>query len=264
MCIICYKPAGAKFPTKKQFKTMFRHNPDGAGFMTLNAGPGDAGGVLIKKGLMTYSEFRQAFQDTKPDQSRPYIFHFRIATHGGVNEQMTQPFPLTPETRLLKATGALCDVGVAHNGIIPLTTDARKMSDTAEFIRDYMTRITQGGRCFDDITLNIIEACISSRMAILTAAGEVHLLGHGWKKDGGLYFSNDSYIDYYSKPAKKAARKAALYTWNDPGEAEPYSIYDDADGDLYSYCDGYCSACKFLEPCWGTGAGGADIGINSL
>ncbi len=262
MCIICYKPAGAKFPSKKQFKTMFRRNPDGAGFMTLNIGPCDAGGVLIRKGLMTYSEFRQELAQFPEDYKRqqPFIFHFRIATHGGINPEMTQPFPLSPEVKDLKSTGFLGTVGVAHNGIIQLCADARKLSDTAEFIRDYMTRITQEGRCFDDITLNIIEACIGSRMAILTSRGEVHLLGHGWRKDGELYFSNDSYIDHYSKPAKKAARKQAMYTWEpDP---EPFDDYES--DDIYSYCDGYCSTCKFLEPCWGTGAGAADIGINSL
>lgn len=233
MCIIAYSPTGAGWPSKKQFKTMFKHNPDGAGFMTTSAA-----GVVVKKGFMTYSEFRQALSEYKPVEfDRPFIFHFRIATHGGINPEMTQPFPLSNSNRMLKSLDGVAAVGIAHNGIIPVTTDARKMSDTAYFIRDYMTRIYDSKRGFDDITLNIIEACIQSKMAILESGGRVHILGRGWKKDGQLYFSNDSYIDYYTRSAKKKKRKAA--NWE---SLEDYGT---------NWCTGECGACPHIRDCWG-------------
>ena len=248
MCIIAYKPVGAKFPTKNQFKTMFRNNPDGAGFMF-----SDGDSVTIKKGFMTYSEFRNAFAPYKDMTDNAFVFHFRIATHGGVNEAMTQPFPLSAKSKKLRSTDTRAAVGIAHNGIIPLTTDARKMSDTAAFIRDYMTRIYNPQKGFDDITLNIIESCIASRMVILEPSGVAHILGHGWKKSGGLYFSNDSYIDYFST-AKKAKKTAALYSTWDNG----YSF-----GDMYDWCDGECNACRLFPQCWDTSAP-TDGGINSI
>lgn len=138
MCIIAYKPAGAKFPSKSTIKTMFRNNPDGAGFMY--AAPD---GVHIVKGLMSVSAFMQALSQIKHDTSIPVVMHFRIATHGGYSESMTQPFPLSNKNKRLRALNTICDVGIAHNGIIHMCNDAKKISDTAMFIRDYMTRLPQ-------------------------------------------------------------------------------------------------------------------------
>lgn len=257
MCIICYKPYGANFPTKKQFKTMFRQNPDGAGFMYHRPG---APAVILKKGFMSYSEFRQALTAEKLTAADAVAFHFRIATHGGITPEMTQPFPLSARRSQLTRLSTSADVGVMHNGIISMCGDAKKMSDTAEFIRDYMTRLcpenTPLEKRFDDRTLNIIEACIGSRMLILTADGNAHILGHGWKKDGALYFSNDSYIDYFAKSkAKKKSTRAAsvVYSWDD-------DLYD-AD-DAYNWCDGYCESCRLKSQCYDTFAA-ADVGINN-
>lgn len=247
MCIIAYKPAGERFPTKNQFKTMFRRNPDGAGFMTIVNNQ-----VVIKKGFMTYSEFQNALTPFKKDHGieKPFVFHFRIATHGGINEAMTQPFPMTSSTKKLRALESACDVGIAHNGIIPICDDAKTISDSALFIKLYITRLYDSKHGFDDITLNIVEACIDSRMLILESSGEVHILGYGWKKENGLYFSNTSYQDY-SKPTKAKTTASCNYaSWD-------YDTVSD------NYCDGYCSACPHLSQCWDTSAP-YDIGINSI
>ncbi len=250
MCIIAYKPAGAAMPSKKQFKSMFRHNPDGAGFMYI-----EAGRVQIVKGLMTYSAFQNELAKVKSRTESPFVFHFRIATHGGINQSMTQPFPLTDKKSRLRSLRQSADVGVAHNGIIMLCNDARKMSDTAQFIAQYMTRICTGARPFDDINLDIIESCIDSRMCILEASGAVHILGRGWIEDGGLMFSNSSYLDYRTtkKNSQKAAKNSFYYS--------PYSW--DMFGDSSDYCDGYCSTCKLQAQCWDIDAA-TDRGINSI
>ena len=250
MCVICYKPAGALMPAKKTFKAMYRHNPDGAGFMYL-----DGGKVQIVKGLMSYSAFQNALAQVRDKVDSPFVFHFRIATHGGISPEMTQPFPLTSSGRQLRATRTTADTGIAHNGIIMLCNDARKMSDTAQFISQYMTRICTGRAPFDDINLDIIESCIDSKMCILEASGAVHILGHGWLEDGGLLYSNSSYLDY--KTTKKAAHKAAK---NDYYYA-PYSW--DMLGDSSDYCDGYCNTCTYRAQCWDTVAA-TDRGINSI
>lgn len=253
MCVICVKPAGANFPSKNQFKTMYRRNPDGAGFMFLRAG---ADAVEIRKGFMSYSAFRNALSAEKLSAADTVIFHFRIATHGGINRGMCQPFPLSNKKSALTATSYKTAAGVAHNGIISMCNDARKLSDTALFIAQYMTRLCPENkpdkRRFDDITLNIIEACIGSKMAILTSSGDVHILGRGWVTEGDLIFSNDSYIPIAKK--KNSTKYYAPYSWQD----EIYTDYSDA-----TYCDGYCSLCKFQNQCWDIVAD-TDRGINSI
>lgn len=264
MCIICYKPAGANFPTKTQYKTMFRQNPDGAGFMFRRAGQDT---VTIKKGFMSYSAFRQALAAEKLTTADIVAFHFRIATHGGVNKEMTQPFPLSNKKRALTATTYTSDTGIMHNGIISMCNDARKLSDTAQFIAQYMTRLCPQdkplSRRYDDITLNIIEACIGSRMLILTGAGDAHILGRGWITDGDLIFSNDSYIDHL-KAWKKSRKSSALYDWGVYGIYGDGGWYDEEPTaqDFVNYCDGSCETCRLYSYCWDTKAP-TDYGINS-
>lgn len=253
MCIIAYKPAGAKFPTKNQFKTMFNNNPDGAGFMYA-----DNNAVHIVKGLMNYQEFTQELSKVKHLVNNPFVFHFRIATHGGVNKGMTQPFPLTDKTKKLRALRIDCDTGIAHNGIISLCNDARDISDTALFIKRYMTRICATKNPFDDINLNIIESCIGSKMAILEASGRCHIIGRGWKTSGDLYFSNDSYIDWFSGSSRKSRKK------HSKSYHDFYSLNNQYDIDPIAFCDGHCTTCYNYDQCYGTYTASYDRGINSI
>ena len=229
MCIIAYKPVGVSFPSKKQFRTMFENNPDGCGYMFA-----DNGKVTIRKGLMEYDEFKRAFKaDLFGRIDIPVVFHFRIATHGGINRAMTQPFPLSSKTKKLKALNTCADVGIAHNGIIPLTYNARDISDTALFIKNYMPRLSEHG--FDSIALDLIESAIDSRMAILESCGKCHILGANWQICNGIYYSNDSY-----KERKWKVKSNSKYL--------PYS-YDSFD---YSLCDGNCDYCTNKLICFGT------------
>lgn len=261
MCIICYKPAGANFPTKNQYKTMFRQNPDGAGFMFRRAG---ADTVTIKKGFMSYSAFRNALAAEKLTPADDVAFHFRIATHGGINKEMTQPFPLSNKKRALTAMTYTSDTGIMHNGIISLCGDARKLSDTAQFVAQYMTRLCPAdkplNRRYDDITLNIIEACIDSRMLILTGTGDAHILGRGWITDGDLIFSNDSYIDRWKSYKKN--RKNAVYDWGVYGTYGGWYDDEPTAQEFSDWCTGECDECKLHNYCYGTDAP-TDYGINS-
>lgn len=238
MCIIAYKPAGTPFPTKKQFKAMFENNSDGCGFMYA-----DGGKVHIVKGLMEFSEFKREFQTIRARVDLPVVFHFRIATHGGVNKAMTQPFPLTAKTKKLKALRTSADVGIAHNGIIPLTCDARDISDTALFIKHYATRIFHDG--IDARALDICEACIDSKMVILEGNGSAHILGAKWETVNGVHYSNSSYKtrQYY-------------YTGKGKNVKWYYSADDGADGfDLtFSCCDGECDYCRNHDYCFSSHA----------
>lgn len=185
MCIICVKPAGEKFPSKKTIKTMFRNNPDGAGLMY-----SDGQKVTIQKGLMTFGEFWRALQAVRDDK-KTFVMHFRITTHGGTSQGMTHPFPLASDEKQLKKLNITSTYGIAHNGMIDLTSEATKISDTALFVKKYMYPLFKGG--VEDYKLDLIEESISgSKMAILDRTGHVDLLGC-WEEDEGLYYSNATY-----------------------------------------------------------------------
>ena len=238
MCIIAYKPAGVKLPNKKTFRAMFENNPDGAGFMYA-----ENGRVYIQKGFMEYNEFRRAIKPLIGRNDLPIVFHFRIATHGGINARMCQPFPLAKREKTLKLLNTSCDIGIAHNGIIPMTMDAREISDTALFIKKYACRILENG--IDSISLDIIENCIDSKMAILENNGKCHLLGYGWKTENGIHYSNDSYKARKYKVSYTTARKTAIYDY----DSQYY--YNDS-YNTGAFCDNDCSVCGYKKYCFST------------
>ena len=56
---------------------------------------------------------------------------------------MTHPFPLSNQPGRLRRLDQSCHIGVAHNGIIRLTSDPnnKRYSDTAIFVADYLSQI---------------------------------------------------------------------------------------------------------------------------
>lgn len=183
MCIIVYKPKGKKVDLNT-LKTCYNHNSDGCGFMYPTKK-----GVKVEKGFMNYNDFVSAVE--KVDNNKPIVYHFRIATHGGVCEEMTQPFNVS-ERLIDIVTGGVSDFGLAHNGIIKLTKDARGISDTALFVKEYASYLLNG----DERAYKAISALTdNNRIAIMEKNGNVHLLGE-WQKDKGIYYSNDSYKEY--------------------------------------------------------------------
>ena len=237
MCVICYKPSGKPFPSKTKIKTMFRNNPNGAGFMY-----SDGQSVYIQKGFMTLGEFNSALNKVKEHIEYPFVLHFRITTNGGTSKGMCHPFPLSADIKELTATRATTDIGIAHNGIIPLTSHASQISDTAQFIRQYMTKLIHTESDIDSDMLDIIEACIDSKMAILTASADVHLIGKFTQDGNGIYYSNTSY-----QKKKKPLKLSSKYT-----DCDCYDY-----GYTYNYptympnCDGYCRWCKYEIDCIG-------------
>lgn len=229
MCIIAYKPQGIEKISNNRIKAMFNNNSDGAGLMyPINDK------IYIKKGLMTYQEFKKEYDKIKNIKDVPLLLHFRIATHGGTNREMTQPFPLSSNIAELQALELYSNIGIAHNGIIALTSYATNISDTAEFIKRYCTKLIKNDIIDCDI-LDVIESSISgSRLAIMTRNGNVYLLGD-WMQVDGVYYSNESYIDYSKRAKQKQIDCLSGYIsdYNLPG----------------LYCDGLCNNCNYAELC---------------
>ena len=190
MCIICVSPARTLQPSISQIKTMFMNNPHGAGYMYARDGR-----VHIHKGFMDIDSFLSAIKAEHFTAKDSVVYHFRISTQAGVNPEMTHPFPLSNRLLHMKALDVECQCGVAHNGIIRLTSDPtqHEYSDTALFITRYMAQMVHG---LDDLKdaqlLNRIERLAGSKLAIMDGSGYIATVGN-FINERGLLFSNDSY-----------------------------------------------------------------------
>ena len=195
MCIICVSPRKVRQPSLATIRTMFRHNPHGAGYMVARNGK-----VEISKGYMDVDSYIAAIRAEHFTAKDAVVYHFRISTQAGVNPAMTHPFPLSNRLEHMKALDVTCDCGVAHNGIIRLTTDPtnREFSDTALFITDYLSAIIRRSDDLkDENVLKLIYKLAGSKLAIMDGSGYIATVGH-FINERGLLFSNESYeIDRY-------------------------------------------------------------------
>ena len=195
-------------------------------------------GVCIHKGFMKFNDFNKALAPLKK-QNIPVVMHFRITTHGGTSPQMTQPFPCTSKTKKLKKLDTISRVGIAHNGIIDMTRDAKDISDTALFIKRYASYLIKDADYYKDERIaRMIEEMIGSKMAIMSSDGNVEILGKGWEHtNDGMWYSNESYDPnywgrYYSKSNTKSYGN--YYDWGDWYGDEFDDWYDSKHSDTFT------------------------------
>ena len=134
MCIIVYKPQGKEMPSKEILQECFRCNHDGAGYMF----PED-NMVRIRKGFMTFEEFyKELMSDyTRIGANKAFVMHFRIGTQGGNIPENTHPFPLSRNMEHLRALEVKAKCGIAHNGIITLTSSSHTRDYDSRLFRHY-------------------------------------------------------------------------------------------------------------------------------
>lgn len=192
MCIICSSPSGIPQPTDLQIQAMFEANPHGAGYMVARGGK-----VQISKGYMDAQDFFHAVRYENFTADDPVVYHFRISTQAGVTPAMTHPFPLSKNIEDTRILDCSADVGVAHNGIIRLTSDPRdrKYSDTAHFVSEYLAyMIRDPSDLRDQKLLRSIQSLIGwSKLAIMDGSGYIATVGDWITESDGLLFSNHSY-----------------------------------------------------------------------
>ena len=193
MCIICVSKPGVRQPDENTIRTMFYRNPHGAGYMFARDGR-----VEIRKGFMRLDEYLRAIREEHFTAADSVVYHFRISTQAGVNPEMTHPFPLSNQPARLRQLDLRCRIGVAHNGIIRLTSDPNndQYSDTAIFITDYLSHIIR--RCADlrdQRVLDSIFQIAQSRFAIMDGGGYIATVGK-FIDERGLLFSNASYLPW--------------------------------------------------------------------
>jgi len=210
MCIIAIKPTGMNLQSEEILKECFKSNPDGSGFMYNNGRK-----VVIKKGFMSYKDFKNAIDSVPDIISKTVVMHFRITTHGGTSQQNCHPFPLSKHKRDLTKLNATTNLGIAHNGIIPIDVKDSTISDTMEYIK---TRLYKHYRWdkefyFSSKTLCKIEKEINSKMVFLHPDGSFEKVGN-FVEDEGYLYSNYSYV----------AQQTYVYNYNyQSKEVEQYS-----------------------------------------
>lgn len=192
MCIIAIKKAGYPIPDDSILETMFNNNPDGAGFCYNHNGK-----VVIQKGYMTFKAFSEALKRVSENidiYHSSMMFHFRIATHGGVKPALCHPFPLSKKISNLKRLYVQSDLAIVHNGVIPIEVKGA-VSDTMEYIR---TSLVKRANINSEFYKNkkqrkaILAEINNSKMAFLDCEGNVYTVGE-FIEENGIMYSNSSY-----------------------------------------------------------------------
>ena len=193
MCIICVSRSGVRQPGEATIRAMFLNNPHGAGYMFARDG-----WVTIHKGFMDLDDYLRAIREEHFTAADSVVYHFRISTQAGVNPEMTHPFPLSNQPARLRRLDQSCRIGVAHNGVIRLTSDPnnKRYSDTAIFITDYLSHIIRRRADLrDQRVLDSIFQIAQSRFAIMDGGGYIATVGK-FIDERGLLFSNASYLPW--------------------------------------------------------------------
>lgn len=228
MCIIACKPIGIDMPDTDTITNMWYSNPDGAGFMYNHDGR-----IHISKGYMELNKYLEAIDKLakKIDLTRTgVVMHFRITTHGGTKPENTHPFPVSDSLPMLKKLNVSAKLGVAHNGIIDITTRSKDISDTMEYVMSQLAPLSRALPKFyeNKDAMLMVKNAIDSKMAFLTPEGKIYTIGDFNSKNGILY-SNHSYEAYW-----RSMRYGRFNTWDEDTNSWDTYSYDNWGGYTYS------------------------------
>lgn len=250
MCIAIYN--NKDLLTKKTLQNCWNSNDDGAGMLWVQDGQ-----LQVYKQLKSFKAFFKQYQEVRKVTDK-VVLHFRIRTHGVVDERNIHPF-IVDET-----------VGFVHNGIIQeFSYGVSEFSDTwhfNEFLKDMPKNFTKSNS-----VMTLISEFIGSynKLIFMSNDNEVTIVNEKagfW--DGESWFSNKSYLDptlrYYGhklQTTTKTTNANVDYSskdWNDY-----YNAFDDEyvnPSDTLGYCldcgielmkgygddlvSGQCSMCK--------------------
>jgi len=177
MCVIVYKPKDVTID-RETLHDCYLSNPDGIGYMHY---PNGDRRVRIHKGMDIESLI------TELDEiDGEAVIHFRLATHGEVDEANCHPYPVTHDESILGADDVTVRAAIAHNGIIRKWADQKdKWSDTARFVYRYLAHIPRNKR---HKALKKHAKNDGQKFALMNAKG-VRMYGD-WEQVDDVWFSN--------------------------------------------------------------------------
>jgi len=178
MCIIAAIPTGVTI-SKETLNRCWVNNPHGGGFVCT-----DGAQVLIYKEMKSFENYWASFEAARnkyPDSS--FICHFRISTHGKINEENCHPFFVTGK------------IAFCHNGIISNAPTSKDCSDTVMFNETILKNLPDG--FLENIaTLALVKQYIGygSKLAFITHDNRTIFVNESagvW--DAGIWYSNTGY-----------------------------------------------------------------------
>lgn len=210
MCIIAAIPAGKQI-SKETLNRCWQNNPHGGGFMY-----SDGKKVVTHKEMSSFKRYWKAFVAAKEaHQNSGFVCHFRISTHGKINETNCHPFLINQQ------------LGFAHNGIIYAAPNSNDYSDTYMFNEVILKNLPKNFLANTAIVSMIAEYIgRGSKLAFLNWKGDISLVNEKagtW--DDGIWYSNSgykaaNYFDYggtkstsvYGTAAVNTTAKTTAYT----------------------------------------------------
>jgi predicted glutamine amidotransferase len=237
MCIAILNTAGTI--KQKTFKHCWDNNPDGGGLAyAIN------GKIKIVKELKCWKELYKQYEIIRSENPEANILlHFRIATHGKINETNCHPFLVNKSLTFI------------HNGMIygKGLEQSKEFSDTYLFNQTILKRLPQTF-LKNEAILKLLEEYIGfSKIIFLTGGNDWVILN----EDSGYWIGDN----WYSNKTFKAQPKL-VYSSFPQATKNSYFDYKSknylsedignwaSESETYSPKETYCDCCN--ETCEGT------------
>lgn len=215
ICVIVYKPSGVDVDMSV-LKECFNRNPDGGGVMYAEDGV-----LKVAKGFMKWRSLKRYLKRMTDEKKTglPFVFHFRIATHGSISPPNCHPFHIHE------------GMAMVHNGVmsnIPIAKDS-DISDSEAFIQLYVKGLSYDLGMGSLITIEQLEHGSplndlydrfvgSSKLLFMDGFGDVAIVNESlgyWEKTGsgkGMWFSNRMWKPVVVHAAKKTVTSHLGYS----------------------------------------------------
>lgn len=212
MCIAILNTKGVTLK-RELLNNCWKNNGDGAGILYAKDGQ-----MQVFKEMKSFDNFYDEYLRVRKEVSKQNIvLHFRISTHGKVNETNCHPFLVSDQ------------LGFVHNGMIYDVPTSVDYSDTYMFNEEVLKNLKDDFE-YNETILDMLESFIGmgSKLVFLNSYDDFAIVnekaGH-WNM--GCWFSNNSYkqvndwVDYGGKKVKKSSM--GYGSFNTYGSFKPYS-----------------------------------------
>jgi predicted glutamine amidotransferase len=221
MCIAILNKKEATLK-RELLKNCWDNNGDGAGLLYID----NKKQMKTFKELKSFDVFYQEYSRVKKSYGkRNIVIHFRISTHGKIDETNCHPFLVND------------NLGFVHNGMIYDVPTSKDYSDTYMFNEVVLKNFTEGFE-YNEIILDMLEGFIGgSKLVLLNSNNDYAIVnekaGH-WAN--GCWFSNGSYkyvsnyVDYGGTKVYRGSLGSGIgYT--------PGNVYGQSYGSSYAWSE---------------------------
>lgn len=224
MCIAILNTKGKL--TEQTFANCWANNPHGGGIAWASGGKVHTFKEMKSVKIMydKYVELRDQFPDAN------LLIHFRIATHGRINETNCHPFKVNNKLAFI------------HNGMIssPALGNSPDFSDTYLFNQLILQKLPKNF-IHNEAILSMMSDFIGySKLIFLDSNNDWCIVNESmgiW--DGENWYSNDSYLDLppiidKGRGKGKSGKSQNVYYYDDISDIDDELIYEPLE---HSHCD---------------------------